>query len=209
MCSGVSVSWCGPWRTASVSLQEVRQQLDNLVGAQTDAMRRSMWWNAVACPIFLPLMLTPVSNLPVYWFGWRAWSNWRAARGGYALRALLDAAAPEGSLLPGVDVFKKCTRVSGSGDASVDDAAVCCRIAHGAGDLALSTSATAGEESPEVLFVPCQVLDAADARGAAGGWLDAFDPEPANEVERLMGAEGVVALARRYFARSAKSSHTQ
>ena len=30
-------------------------------------------------PLLLPLMLTPLSNVPIYWIGWRAWTQMRAS----------------------------------------------------------------------------------------------------------------------------------
>ena len=42
----------------------------------------------------LPLMLTPLSNVPIYWIGWRAWTQMRASKNGVAARDFLASSAP-------------------------------------------------------------------------------------------------------------------
>ena len=152
----------------------MKRRLHNLTTGRTDAVRRRMWWNIVVCPLFLPLMLTPVSNFPIYWFLWRAWNNRRAWQGGTALRHLLtgfiDNDADNNNNKNAddntwIDRSKECSRiVRGSMDRKVDDDenddddAVCCRVRS---SVLASSSSSSG---PAVLFVPCHVLDIADKK---------------------------------------------
>ena len=75
---------------ANVSTLEARAALARLVGEMTDATRRGMLWNAACVPLTMPLMLTPISNFPAYWFGWRAWTQRRASGAGRALRRVVE-----------------------------------------------------------------------------------------------------------------------
>jgi len=193
---------------ARADLAEVRRQLGHLAGDRADAVRRRMWWNAAAMPLTLPLMLTPMSNLPIYWFAFRVWSTWKGAKGGVALRGLLDSSkgavegggggggggAGQGDISAWVDISKECTRLSpvgagaGEGDAAAGDPltgaeAVCCRVRSGT-----------LETAPAVLFVPCCALDAA----AAAVDAEAFDADIVARVETALGADGLTDLARRY-----------
>lgn len=157
-------------------VREMKRRLHDLTTVRTDAVRRRMWWNIAVCPLFLPLMLTPVSNFPIYWFLWRAWNNRRAWQGGTALRHLIlltddgddDAANKlnaEDQDDAWIDRSKECTRiVRGESSVVVDDDndnnAMCCRVRSSVS--AASSSCSLG--GPAVLFVPCHVLDTADKK---------------------------------------------
>ena len=67
MISSVEVAYP---QSADVRVVE-RLLRDELLGAKADLTRRRAWRNAAAMPLFLPLMLTPLSNVPIYWIGWR------------------------------------------------------------------------------------------------------------------------------------------
>ena len=88
----------------------------------------------------MPLMLTPISNVPVYWFGFRAWSTWRASNGGLALRGVFgspDTESPLATQLLDTAADFKCTRLGGgSGEKGGGDEGapagnvevLCCRL---------------------------------------------------------------------------------
>jgi hypothetical protein len=113
-----------------------------------------------------------------------------------------------------VDYSKECTRMSGGTDDDGEGDTVCCRVRRGAlyngGDGGNGGASASGP--PAVLFVPCAVLDAADARvlraeGEEGGEsFKSFNPESVAEVETLLGASGVTELARRYHRLPSSSS---
>ena len=170
---------------------------EELLGAKADLTRRRAWRNAAAMPLFLPLMLTPLSNVPIYWIGWRAWTQMRAATNGVAARDFLRSVP----FVLGDDArdgiwaeSKPCARLE-SDDASAEDRdTVCCRVE--------STGAGA-----PVMFVPCALLDAADeplrACNRAGGVASSFQSIHEDTERGLSRLDRVVApgasdLARRY-----------
>ena len=93
---------------ANVSTLEARAALARLVGEMTDATRRGMLWNAACVPLTMPLMLTPISNFPAYWFGWRAWTQRRASGAGRALRRVVEMSG-------GADAWRARERLEGMG----------------------------------------------------------------------------------------------
>ena len=141
-------------------------------------------------------MLTPLSNVPIYWIGWRAWTQMRAATNGVAARDFLASSVP---FVLGDDardassITTRCTRLDD--DASAEDGdTVCCRVE--------STGA-----GPRVMFVPCALLDAADeplrACNRAGGVASSFQSIHEDTERGLSRLDRVVApgasdLARRY-----------
>ena len=140
-------------------------------------------------------MLTPLSNVPIYWIGWRAWTQMRASKNGVAARDFLASSAP----LAGYDgydassITTRCTRLDDETYAEDGDT-VCCRVE--------STGA-----GPRVMFVPCALLDAADeplrACNRAGGVassLQSIHEDTERGLSRLdrVVAPGASDLARRY-----------
>jgi hypothetical protein len=170
---------------------DARRALAELATDGVDAARRAYRRNLALMPITLPLFLTPMSNLPVYWLGWRAWEQWRGARAGGELRRVIqtdDARPAREDASRWVDVARACTRLGGAGGDGTrngkqngtrdgDDATVCCRIRT---DASLPPP-------PPVLFAPCAALAAAEDPG-----------ERAAAAERATRAKGLTELARRY-----------
>lgn len=170
---------------------------DELLGAKADLTRRRAWVNAGVMPLFLPLAVTPLSNVPIYWVGWRAWMQWRASTHGVAARDFLQNSAVDGRYVvtahDGYDPAAPCTRLENDVPAEDGDT-VCCRVE--------STGA-----GPCVMFVPCARLDSADeplrACNRAGGVASSFqkiheDTETALwRLDRVV-ASGASDLARRY-----------
>jgi hypothetical protein len=180
------------------SREETRAHLETLATRGASACRRRMWWNLFACPFTLPLFLTPLSNLPIYWFGWRAYDNWRAVNGAKALRGAMAAADDGGVVVDEerwVEAGKKCDGSAGG--------AVCCRV-----------KTHALSDAPGVLFVPCDLLNGVEGGvvrvdGEGEAEEDArdekkelvFDADAAAAFERATGALGVGDLVRRYSNR--------
>lgn len=166
---------------------DARRALAELATDGVDAARRAYRRNLALMPITLPLFLTPMSNLPVYWLGWRAWEQWRGARAGGELRRVIqtdDARPAREDASRWVDVARACTRIGGAGEDGTrngtrngDEATVCCRIRT---DASLPPP-------PPVLFAPCAALAAAEDPG-----------ERAAAAERATRAKGLTELARRY-----------
>ena len=194
---------------ANVSTLEARAALARLVGEMTDATRRGMLWNAACVPLTMPLMLTPISNFPAYWFGWRAWTQRRASGAGRALRRVVEMSDVRGCLESEgeargdggrresvgdetreihrwVDVEKPCERLD-RGRSDGDDRA-CCRVVR-----------APGEPPPTVLLVPCAMLDdpsraEPDAGGESGGGAGV------SPLERTMHAPGLTESVRKFRA---------
>lgn len=187
---------------SSLSPAEVREKLNELVGTRTDAMRRSFWFNVIPVGLFMPLMLTPISNVPVYWFSFRAWSTWRASNGGLALRTVLDstdAEIPSAAQVVDLTAEFKCRRLNGgsrenggSEEGTVTaggDEVLCCR---------LNREALPG--APPVLLVPCDAMERAVRPSAALGG-EILSLEAAAEVESVYNTSGVVELTRKIRAK--------
>lgn len=180
----------------SADVRVVRRLLrEELLGAKADLTRRRAWTNAGIAPLLLPLALTPLSNVPIYWIGWRAWTQMRASKNGVAARDFLASSAP----LAGDDgydassITTRCARLDDETYAEDGDT-VCCRVE--------STGA-----GPRVMFVPCALLDAADeplrACNRAGGVASSFQSIHEDTERGLSRLDRVVApgasdLARRY-----------
>lgn len=167
--------------------EDARRALAELCVDGVAAARRAYRRNLALAPLTLPLFLTPMSNLPVYWLGWRAWEQWRGARAGGELRRLIetdDARPARADASRWVDVARACIRLK-RGDETVRDgtrrdATVCCRIRT---DASLPPP-------PPVLFAPCAAIAAAEDPG-----------ERAAAAERATRAKGLAELARRYRRR--------
>ena len=142
-------------------------------------------------------MLTPLSNVPIYWIGWRAWTQMRASANGVAARDFLRSSSRVQRFAAddGYDATSSsCSRSDDDAPAASDGDTVCCRVE--------STGA-----GPCVMFVPCARLDSADeplrACNRAGGVASSFqkiheDTETAlSRLDRVV-ASGASDLARRY-----------
>jgi hypothetical protein len=70
---------------ASLKESLVRRRLRHLVGASTGKFRcRLALWASITAPL-IPLFATPVPAFPVYYTGWRTYSNFQALSGAKAL----------------------------------------------------------------------------------------------------------------------------
>ena len=170
---------------------------EELLGVEADATRRRAWRNAAVAPLLLPLMLTPLSNVPIYWIGWRAWTQMRASANGIAARDFLRSSSRVQRFAAddGYDATSSsCSRSDDDAPAASDGDTVCCRVE--------STGA-----GPRVMFVPCALLDAADeplrACVRAGGAASSFQSIHEDTERGLSRLDRVIApgasdLARRY-----------
>jgi hypothetical protein len=189
------------------SASEARAAVEETLKTATATAKRATWFNAIGVPLSLPMFLSPVSNFPIYWFGFRLWNTLAATRSGREALDLLrstsqdDAMAIEAKIkeLTASDGAIECKRLrpinclnSDTGqEVSTTDAphaVACCRLSQTGGDAFL------GDNGPRVLFVPCDAL--------AKIVSDDFEHEEisegaASKVERLFGASGVVDFIRR------------
>ena len=74
----------------NASIDETKSELKKLLSDRADQVRRRFQMNAyVAVPLTFPMMFTPLSNLPMYWFAWRAYEQRLGSkRAGNVLRTI-------------------------------------------------------------------------------------------------------------------------
>lgn len=181
-----------------------REFLTERARAVASRFRRNAF---VYVPLTFPLMFTPLSNLPMYWFGWRAFEQRRAARNADAARRAMelaecaDAQSADGALWAAADA--PCARAraprEGGGGGETHDAPdermvsmnsenpshsenrtafSCCRVAH---DPAYPP--------PALVFAPCALLDES---------ADAPREGEKSALEKATGIDELTNLTRRY-----------
>ena len=102
---------------------------EELLGVEADATRRRAWRNAAVAPLLLPLMLTPLSNVPIYWIGWRAWTQMRASANSVAARDFLRSSSRVQRFAADDDATSSsCSRSDDDAPAASDGDTVCCRV---------------------------------------------------------------------------------
>ncbi|KAK9833474.1 hypothetical protein WJX81_008235 [Elliptochloris bilobata] len=77
---------------SSFEARLVRRRLRLLLRHQRGRFRRRLWGYSLACIPLLPLLATPVPNLPLYYCGYKAFSASSALAGCTALRNMLSHA---------------------------------------------------------------------------------------------------------------------
>lgn len=193
---------------STANAADVRAAVEETLKTATSTARKATWFNAIGVPLSLPMFLSPVSNFPIYWFGFRLWNTTAAVRSGReALQALRstssdDAVAIEAKvkdLARGGDAIVECKRLrpinclnsdTGQEVSTTDEphAVACCRLSQAGGEALM------GDNGPRVLFVPCDALAKVVSDDCE---RDELSEGAASKVERLFGASGVVDFVRR------------
>jgi len=193
---------------STANATDVRSAVEETLKTATSTARKATWFNAIGVPLSLPMFLSPVSNFPIYWFGFRLWNTAAAVRSGReALQALRstssdDAVAIEAKvkdLARGRDAIVECKRLrpinclnsdTGQEVSTTDEphAVACCRLSQTGGEALM------GDNGPRVLFVPCDALAKVVSDDCE---RDELSEGAASKVERLFGASGVVDFVRR------------
>ena len=136
----------------SMSIEEVRESIDQVLRNGRKKARRTIYFNLVAAPFTLPLFLTPVSNFPIYWFLYRAHSAWMGYKGAESARKLLKPRFEQPELIAEDDweIHKAmkfaCTRLE-KREKEEEEVEACCRIS------------VHDESNCAVTFSPCDKLD--------------------------------------------------
>ena len=82
----------------SADADDARRALAELLVDRAKAVKSRFRLNAfVGVPLTFPMMFTPLSNLPMYWFGWRAYEQRNAARNADAARRVVERAECAGA----------------------------------------------------------------------------------------------------------------
>lgn len=82
----------------SADVDDARRALTELLSDRAKAVKSRFRVNAfVGVPLTFPMMFTPLSNLPMYWFGWRAYEQRNAARNALAARRVVERAECAGA----------------------------------------------------------------------------------------------------------------
>jgi len=197
-----------------VGAATARRLAEETLREGTKNARAATWMFSVGVPLSMPMFLTPLSNFPLYYFMFRLWSSTAASANGARALELLsrtdEARAMEieaevleatGKGTPGG--FDECKRLrpinclnseTGTEAATTEEplAVACCRLAK----LGAGADKFVGADGPEVLFVPCDAL----AKMVADH-IDSEDPSAcsaAKQLERVFGASGAEALARKH-----------
>lgn len=195
---------------------EARRALRELLTDRARAVRTRFRRNAfVGVPLTFPMMFTPLSNLPMYWFGWRAYEQWNAARNADAARRRVEVAECAGAGAEAgrggaateaarwVAADAPCARLTRAGDAratgadaagsgATDGASDDERFSRAAGrgaPFSCCRAAADAARAATLAFVPCAALDAS---------ADAPREGEASALEATTGIDELTTLARRY-----------
>ena len=176
--------------------EEARAALRELLTERARAVAWRFRRNAfVYVPLTFPLMFTPLSNLPMYWFGWRAFEQRRAAQNANAARRAMETAECADAHWFAAAADAPCERARGEKLAVIsstrdapDERMVsalsktasfsCCRVAH---DPAYPP--------PALVFAPCALLDER---------ADAPREGEKSALEKATGIDELTELTRRY-----------
>ena len=179
---------------------EARRALRELFAERARAVATRFRLNAfVGVPLTFPMMFTPLSNLPMYWFGWRAYEQRTAARRAARARRVAEVAECAGA---------------GTGGRAATDAvrwvaadAPCARLPraeNGGGSTTSNARGATGDDASEfsccrappgdartaaLAFVPCAALDES---------ADAPREGEASALAKATGMDELTDLARRY-----------
>ena len=178
--------------------EEARRALRELLTERARAVASRFRRNAfVYVPLTFPLMFTPLSNLPMYWFGWRAFEQRRAVRNANAARRAMEMAECADAHWFAAAADAPCARARGAREGggggggethgAPDERMVsafsktafsCCRVAH---DPAYPT--------PALVLAPCALLDES---------ADAPREGEKSALEKATGIDELTKLVRRY-----------
>ena len=176
--------------------EEARAALRELLTERARAVAWRFRRNAfVYVPLTFPLMFTPLSNLPMYWFGWRAFEQRRAAQNANAARRAMETAECADAHWFAAAADAPCARARGEKLAVIsstrdapDERMVsalsktasfsCCRVAH-----------DPAHPPPALVLAPCALLDES---------ADAPREGEKSPLEKATGIDQLTKLTRRY-----------
>ena len=190
--------------------EEARRAFRELLTERARAVASRFRRNAfVYVPLTFPLMFTPLSNLPMYWFGWRAFEQRRAARrrpargdAEWSWRSARTRKAPNGALWAAADARVRArararARCGGGGEThdAPDERMVSMNSknrSHSENRTAFSCCRVAHDPAyppPALVFAPCALLDES---------ADAPREGEKSALEKATGIDELTKLTRRY-----------
>ena len=208
------------------SVDETRHELTKLLTDRALAVKKRFQINAfIGVPITFPMMFTPLSNLPMYWFAWRAYEQRngfkRAAQALRTTQRFECAEAREGcdketikeessSGSQGTDDRETVSKPQSSAEVIaqwVDVDKKCERTGVDANEVAVSPSGfvccrvvpNPAIPPPTLLFVPCALLREENVWDLLSDQKSEEDgTEKVSLVERATRIQHLTSLAKRY-----------